>query len=153
MKHLIWLGLVGLLACEPTPTLQFADLQLKNEEGSLHTLSESRYTLVNLWATWCKPCRQEMPSLEEAQVALKPHGITIILASEEDWGKIDRFRNQNSYTLPYLQLSPGMAALGIHSLPTTYLFDAEGQLLYEHVGAQNWASDSVLNEIITHLAP
>ncbi|MGR3796057.1 TlpA family protein disulfide reductase [Vannielia sp. SX4] len=103
--------------------------------------------VVNFWATWCAPCRKEMPALSELQEALAGKGarvITVATGRNPD-GAIDRFLSEIEVTnLPvYLDPKQKLARnMGILGLPVTVILDAEGREVARLTGDAEWNSES-----------
>src|SRR3954464_8854624 len=111
------------------------------QETSLAEL-EGKPLLVNLWATWCAPCVQELPTLDTLAAAQR--GKLQVLAVSQDMGgpeKVDAFFAKQHFTTleayrdPKMQL---MTDLGVEVLPTTILFDAEGREQWRVTGQLDW---------------
>jgi len=123
-------GLVGSEA----PLLAWTRL-----EGGKDTLAAHRgkVVLVNYWATWCGPCRREMPALERLQRDYRDRGLVVVHLSREDEATIRRFLSdfpsQNEHGRePHTRLVS-------NSLPTTYLIDRDGIVRGVLVGARSYA--------------
>jgi thiol-disulfide isomerase/thioredoxin len=123
----------------PAPETLFED-----GEGRPVRLSvfRGRPVLVNFWATWCGPCVVEMPSLD-ALAARESGNVEIIAISQDLDGRAkvtDFFARRNFTRLePYLDPRMDlMAALGIQELPTTILYDSEGEEVWRMTGMAEW---------------
>ncbi|MBM3884237.1 MAG: TlpA family protein disulfide reductase [Gemmatimonadetes bacterium] len=98
-----------------------------------------RVVLLNIWATWCKPCRQEMPALDTLQRRHEAAGLTVVGVSIDEPGERDRiapFAQElgASYALwhdPDDRVSSTFLAIGV---PASYLIDRDGTLRWRHVG-------------------
>ena len=109
---------------------------------ALSALSEDRLTLVNLWASWCPPCRREMPVLEQGQSDYP--GVRFVYANQGESAEIIRgylleegLRLDNVVSDPHSDLA---RALGGSGLPTTVLIGRDGTLVNSHVGPLSRAS-------------
>ena len=102
---------------------------------------------LNFWATWCKPCIVEMEFISKAQNILQNENIVFILASNESAEVITTFKNESEYKFNYLQVE-NSEALGITALPTTFIYNSNGKLVYSQSGVKNWADSSSINMII-----
>lgn len=117
------------------------DVEMMTREGASISLpmiadSSGQPMVVNLWATWCPPCRREMPVFEEAQQ--QEESITFVFANQgESLSRIDDFLVGESLELDNVLLDQGnrlgMAA-GAHAMPTTLFYDQSGRLIYTHFG-------------------
>ena len=123
----------------PAPDVTFED-----GEGRPVRLSvfRGRPVLVNLWATWCGPCVVEMPSLD-ALAARAGAGIQILAVSQDLDGRqkvTDFFASRNFTRLqPYLDPQMGlMGALRLEELPTTILYDSNGEEVWRMTGMADW---------------
>jgi thiol-disulfide isomerase/thioredoxin len=126
----------------PAPETMFED-----GEGRPVRLSvfRGRPVLVNFWATWCGPCVVEMPSLD-ALAARESGTVEVIAISQDLDGRAkvaDFFARRNFARLePYLDPRMDlMAALGIQELPTTILYDSEGQEVWRMTGMADWQGE------------
>jgi thiol-disulfide isomerase/thioredoxin len=97
--------------------------------------------VINLWASWCPPCVDEMPVLEKA--AQRYPGVSFIFVNQgEDRARVRGFLEQHGLELSNVLLDPesNMGRAGGQALPTTLFYDASGQLIDTHVGALSRAS-------------
>ncbi len=124
---------------------------LSTLEGSNFNLSDLRgqYILLNFWATWCGPCKIEMPSLNYLHDKFKGKSLKVIGISNDMFGArvVEPYVKANKITFPIL-LDPQMDIskdYGITSLPTTFLIDPKGIIVGILHGAENWAApDTIL---------
>ncbi len=101
---------------------------------------------INVWATWCKPCLQEMPSIARAQEILTNKDIVFIIASAESEEETREERADWPYRFNYAILE-NMEALGIQALPTTYIINPKGKLVFSEIGSREWDEPSNINLI------
>lgn len=118
---------------------------LNGKEIDLDQL-KGKTVFINFWATWCKPCLQEMPSIESAQAKLKDQNVVFLLASNEEVNQIESFIKKHNYTFQYVHLE-NMEDLGIQALPTTYIFNSEGKLKFSETGSRQWDEAASLDLI------
>ncbi len=123
---------------EDDMNLRFVDF-----EGNDYRLSDfaGEVILLNYWATWCPPCRAEMPSIQKL---FNDYGkqINILLLSTENEETVKSYLFENEYSLPvFRQLSPTPSGLAANAIPTTYLIDRKGRIRLEKTGAADWNSD------------
>jgi len=127
-------------APRPAPTLRLKDLG-----GTAHDLAQlkGRVVLVNFWATWCPPCRREMPSMERLSQALKGEAFSVLAVDVgEDADTIDAFTSQfdAAPTFPILldTKSRVMQAWKVAGLPTTFLVDRQGRVVASAIGGREF---------------
>ena len=141
--------LIGVWSCnDVTQEKKFPDSQLDSgiDKIQLTDLAGQTFNLkgysgktlfINFWATWCKPCLQEMPSIQSAMEKLKNENIEFLFASEETAEQINKFRTQHNYNFNYVRVE-NLPELNIMALPTTFIFDKEGKLVFSEMGYRQW---------------
>ncbi|HWC95566.1 MAG TPA: TlpA disulfide reductase family protein [Candidatus Sulfopaludibacter sp.] len=112
---------------------QEIDFTLTGLDGKTYTLSALRgkVVLLNFWATWCPPCRKEMPDMEKLYRSLQAKGFVVLAVSDEDRETVARFEEKLKYTFPLL-LDPDRkvnAAFDVEGIPKSFLFDRDGKLV------------------------
>lgn len=112
-------------------------LALKDRSGKVHSLDayKGKVVLVNFWATWCPPCRKEMPDLEALYQEFKGKGLVVLAVSDEDRAKVEPFVAEKKYTFPVL-LDAGRKVseqLRIEGIPKTFLYDRAGKLAAQSI--------------------
>jgi len=141
MKHKILVLVLLLSACHGNRDSDLTKIKLKELNGQHIDLMmyEGKTLFINFWATWCKPCIQEMPTIEKLQEILNDEQIVFLLASNEDIDQIEKFRRRHSYNFHYVLLE-NMEALNIQALPTTFVFNPHGELMFSETGFRIWDS-------------
>ncbi|MBF0677109.1 TlpA disulfide reductase family protein [Pseudomonas sp.] len=120
------------------------EVALYDSQGAPVSLSDyqGKPLVINLWATWCPPCRREMPVLADAQ-ALHTDMTFLFVNQGEGQGEVNRFTESTDLDLRNVLLDPG-GRLGQHvgsrALPTTLFYDAEGRQVSSHLGELSQAS-------------
>ncbi|WP_084115838.1 TlpA disulfide reductase family protein [Paracoccus sphaerophysae] len=130
----------------PAPQVEFTDV-----EGATHTLADwkGKVVLLNFWATWCAPCREEMPSLDALQKARggDDFAVLTVASGRNPPPAIDKFFAEAGVTdLPRLT-DPQMAlarAMGVLAMPVSILIDAEGNEVARMTGDADWSSPAAL---------
>ena len=117
--------------------IEHADFTLTDLHNKKVTLSELRgkIVLVNFWATWCPPCRKEMPDLDAFYNHYKSQGLVVLSISDEQMFKVGSFIQQAGYTYPIL-LDPTRATFKkfhIEGIPQTFVFDRQGKLVAQSI--------------------
>jgi peroxiredoxin len=132
---------------------QITSLNLPDLQGEMQTLPEGEVVLLNFWATWCPPCRKEIPSMVELHEKFSPQGLRIVAVS------VDRSRDDlesfvKEYQMPFQVLhdadSVAARQYGVFRFPETFLIDRRGRVYRHLVGAVEWMSEPML-DILTQL--
>jgi thiol-disulfide isomerase/thioredoxin len=133
----------------PTSTVMSEDFTLETLGGKTVSLSSLKgsVVLLSFWATWCGPCKQEMPEMQILYDRLKSKGLTIIAVDlMEDKDTVAAFLRQNKYTFPVLLDSDGKVGgsslYGVRAIPTNYVLDRTGRIVARAVGVggPTWTS-------------
>lgn len=97
---------------------------------------KGKVVMINFWATWCGPCRMEIPDMVRLQSKYEKQGFTIVgLSDDDDLEKPKAFAAQNGMTYPILLVTPDVhRAFGIEAIPSTFLVDKEGRVVWGRVG-------------------
>ncbi|MFM7327528.1 MAG: TlpA family protein disulfide reductase [Bacteroidota bacterium] len=112
---------------------------------------QGKQVVLNIWATWCKPCIQEMPSFRAAQEKLKDQGVVFLFASDEPMDLIRKFDEKRKPGLQLVRLE-NYADFNFQAIPVTFVFNKEGIITHFETGSRNWDSDASL-ELLTKTAP
>ena len=115
-----------------------------------------RTVLLNVWATWCPPCREEMPSLDRLQKTLGGPGFEVVALSIDADGApaVERFYKEIGIGSLAIYVDSAMRAAGqlrAPGVPTTLLIDPEGRELGRHSGPAQWDGPGALRVISAHL--
>ncbi len=140
----VWLAGTAALAWQAPrelPDLALTDLAT-GQPIRLRTLAAGTPIVVNLWATWCGPCRRELPVLVAAQ-ARHPAVVIVLVNQGEHADTVRRYLDTGALRASHVLLDPQArlgAALGSQGLPTTVFFDRDGTRVETHLGALNAAA-------------
>jgi thiol-disulfide isomerase/thioredoxin len=133
-------------------------LKLPDLDGKLLDLATLRgkVVLINFWATWCPPCRREMPSLERLRQRLADQGLTVLAVDVgEDADTVFSFTGQLEPAPAFPLLldldSRAMQAWKVKGLPTTFVADAQGRVIYRAVGGREFDHEAIVKQLETHL--
>lgn len=127
---------------------------MKDLTGNLTSLAEfkDKVIFLNIWATWCPPCRKEMPSIQNLKNRIQHPDVKFVLVSPEDPAKIKQFLQTNDLNLPVYTISNELPpVLRDEYIPRTYIIDRYGRIVRRHVGESNWNTQEIY-DFITFLA-
>lgn len=147
---LLWAALLPTAISAASETNPAPDFKLESLDGSEISLEQFRgqYLVINFWATWCGPCKMEMPSLETLHRTFKSKNLKLLAVSGDMFGAqvVRPFAEAHNLTFTIL-LDPTLRVshkFGVVSLPTTYLVGPDGNIVGVSQGAENWASPEAL---------
>lgn len=127
----------------PVPSLTV----VRRGESRSELLSLQRRTLVHVWATWCPPCRAELPGLLAVP---SQHDVDVVaVAIDQSWDDVDRFLgNMNASKIVLARSEDVERALGVRTLPVTFLVEADGRLTIRFDGARDWTDEAFVRTYI-----
>lgn len=131
------------------------EIMFRDGNGKIVSLEDlkGKVVLINFWATWCPPCRAEMPSLNNLYKEFSNNKAIIFITVDADanYTKAKKFLDKKNYELPlYVVASDIPQQLFSGSLPTTIILDKQGKLVFRHEGAANYA-DAGFNDFLKGL--
>ena len=119
---------------------------LKGNQVALEDFKGKRLVL-NYWATWCRPCIEEMPAMARAQELLKNDGYVFLFASDQSAKKIATFRDQRKFGLNFIKYNGTYADLQITALPLTLIYNETGQQVERIEGSMIWDSPEMIKKL------
>lgn len=124
--------------------------ELQGEDGETYRLADfrGRVVVLNFWATWCSPCREEMPSMERAWQKVEDQGIAFLGVNVgEGADTIFEFTGRYPVSFPLLMDSDGevVKRYPVSGLPTTYIIGPDGQVVRRVVGSREWDDPMLLD--------
>jgi len=149
LAAILWLAGLGGAACGPggAPSAPAVaddaalapEFTLEDVRGASHSLAASagRVRLIDFWATWCPPCRAEIPLLKQLDAQYRDQGLTILAISDEDPAVLRQFVEEQGIEYPNL-VDPGDVSerYSVLGLPTGFLVDREGRIVERFFGAK-----------------
>ncbi len=126
------------------------DFSLKDLSRQEHNLSSyaGKLVFLNFWATWCGPCREEIPSMEELYLELQNQDFLIVAVnSQEAREQVADFVENIGMSFPVLLDTDGRvgAAYSVRAIPTTYIIDPQGYILGRMVGTRDWYTPDIIS--------
>ncbi len=134
----------ALSLVKPTPAQPAKDFQITTANNRPLSLAEFRGKVVflNFWATWCKPCEEEMPGMERLYSMYKGKGLVVLAVSADAEGApvVNPFVKKHNLTFP-VGLDPKMTVAGLYgvwALPSTFIIDRQGNRAFFANGPREW---------------
>ena len=147
----------GLDLIKPNRQQQAKDFTVAALDGSRLRLADlkGKVVFLNLWATWCAPCKEEMPAMERLWQRYKDQGLVVIALSMDSGGakSVKPYIEQAKYTYP-IGLDPKMEVAqlyGARSVPSTFIIDRSGVLRAIALGPRDWDGKAAFAYIETLL--
>jgi thiol-disulfide isomerase/thioredoxin len=124
------------------------DFSLSLLDGKTRSLSsyKGKVVFLNFWATWCGPCRMEMPSMQAVYNKYSDKGLEILAVNcAEEKATVSSFMKEEGFSFPVLLDLDRRVSLnyGVQSIPTTFLVDRDGMIILRLVGSINWDSPKI----------
>ncbi len=137
-------------ASEKSPAPEISVVSLDNQQLTLAAL-KGKVVLLNFWATWCPPCREEIPSMIKLNSFMTGKPFKMVCVSVDEGGKkaIQDFFKNSGYSLPaYIDPSgQSSKAYGITGVPETFVIDKNGIIVKKVIGGLDWNSPEVISYI------
>lgn len=142
-------ALLRSIGVSKAPFTAAPDFNLRDTGGGHSGLSGQRggWVLLNFWATWCGPCREEMPSMERLSRNFGNQGFTILAVNQrESAAQVNSFMRQHglNFTVPLDSDGKVSNLYRVYGIPVTYLIDGNGQAVGMKSGSRDWASPDVV---------
>ena len=137
---------------KPVPAPEFTLEDMDEEQHSLKDL-RGKVVLLNFWATWCPPCRREMPSMERLYQKLNGEDFTVVAVNQmEDGDHVFAYIGQldvdPTFTILFDKDSKVSNSFSVKGLPTTYLIDKQGNIRYRAIGGREFDHPEVEKQIM-----
>ncbi|RMG92064.1 MAG: TlpA family protein disulfide reductase [Zetaproteobacteria bacterium] len=126
------------------------DFQLPDLQGKMHSLPKGDVVILNFWATWCPPCREEIPSMAKLHERFAAKGLRVVAVSV-DQNDEDLAGFVREHQLPFEVLHDPEARVsrryGVFKYPESFLIDRNGVVRHHLVGAVDWTSEPVVEAV------
>ncbi len=132
------------------PQIKFADLELTDLSGTPVKLDDykGKKLFLNFFATWCGPCVAEMHGLDKAAETLATDDFVFISISDEPLERLSAFSSRiNAGHIIILHAVKNLHTVKVFTLPTNYLVNNNGKVVFEKTGVENWADEGVLKRL------
>lgn len=137
-------GLIG----QQAPDFTLTDMQ--GEEVSLAQF-RGQVVILNFWATWCPPCREEMPSMEKLYQKTRDQGLVLLAVNVEENGRqaVRQFLEKTPYSFPILldDERTVQQAYGVFRFPESFIIDRNGVVVEKIIGARDWLQGATFKKI------
>lgn len=131
------------------PAVDLPILNMKDIDGNAVNLQslKGKKVFVNLWASWCPPCRAEMPSIQSLQQTVnKDKAVFVMLSLDESFDKAKQYINSSKIKLPFYYPAGNLPSLfNVPGIPATFIFDEQGKLIRKIEGGSDYDSDEFRN--------
>jgi thiol-disulfide isomerase/thioredoxin len=130
----------------PIDTLDY-NVDLWDLDGKLISLAKFKNEVIflNIWGTWCGPCRAEMPGIQRLYNSMKYENVKFVLISDESIDTIKTFINSNNYNLPiYKYQKPLPKSINTTSYPTTFIINRNGEIVFRYKLSAKWDHGSTI---------
>lgn len=127
------------------PDMELQELVLTTTEGIPVDMAQfsGKPVFVSFYATWCPPCNEEMPELEAMKNAIGNDMIFLAITDEHPT-KVLNYKQKHNSSFQYLISMQARDSIGVHTIPTTYIFDKDGKAVFDHVGVKSWSTEENL---------
>jgi DsbE subfamily thiol:disulfide oxidoreductase len=132
---------------------QITSLNLPDLQGTMQTLPKGEIILLNFWATWCPPCRKEIPSMVKLHKKLSSQGLRIVAVSvDKNRDDLESFVKEHQMPFMVLHDADSIAArqYGVFRFPETFLIDRQGRVRHRLVGEVEWMSEPMI-QVLTQM--
>jgi len=120
-------------------------------EGNTLTSStlQGKVVFINFWASWCPPCRAEMPSLNNLYLTLKNDSrfVFLFVSEDDDRTKASEYLKKNNFSIPVYYRSQASTEMFSGTLPTTIVLDKEGNIVMKHTGLAGYDNEKFITQL------
>jgi thiol-disulfide isomerase/thioredoxin len=145
-------GVLNVNPSEPDKETKFDyGFTIKDLKGNKFAFDQykGKVVFINLWATWCGPCKAEMPGIQKLYSKMKDDSVTFIMLSldkDQALPKVESYVQKNEYTFPIFMPSGYLAEqLQVPSIPTTFIISKEGKIVMKEIGTRNYDTKKMLD--------
>ncbi|MGE0587720.1 MAG: TlpA family protein disulfide reductase [Cyclobacteriaceae bacterium] len=143
MRSTLLIFLFALACTSPSSDIDRVELSTLDGTAIDWDQYEGKIVFVNFWATWCKPCLQEMPTIAKAMTLPESSNVVFLFASNESIELIERFNAKQNFDFDFVQVH-NMESLNVQALPTTFIFDPSGNQIFSEAGYRDWSTPESL---------
>lgn len=145
------LGVIGMYFYNKynvAPSIQLTKLEVVDQNNTKFDFKSliGKKVIVSFYASWCPNCIEELKTLNSIK-SQKLADIEILAITDESMEKLISFKDKKQYPFTFLKLNTQFSAIDIASIPTTYLVNTKGEIVYNKVGYIHWDDESNLNHL------
>ncbi|MGN6342936.1 MAG: TlpA family protein disulfide reductase [Ginsengibacter sp.] len=153
LRQVIATGVLNTAIKKDAPIKQQAgtDFSFSSPEGNTlnSSMLQGKVVFINFWASWCPPCRAEMPSLNSLYLTLKNDNrfVFLFVSEDDDRTKASEYLKKNNFSIPMYyrnQVSPEMFS---GTLPTTIVLDKKGNIVMKHTGLAGYDNEKFITQL------
>lgn len=139
---------------EKSPSSFDYNFSVKDLKGNIVSFDQykGKVVFINLWATWCGPCKAEMPGIQSLSEKLKGVPVEFVILSvdkEAALPKVNTYLEKNQFTFPVFMPQGYLPEeMQVPSIPTTFVISKEGKILMKEVGTRNYDTKKMINFLI-----
>ncbi len=144
-------GVLNVNPSEPDKETKFDyGFTIKDLKGNKFPFDQykGKVVFINLWATWCGPCKAEMPGIQKLYSKMKDDSVTFVMLSidkDQALPKVEAYVQKNEYSFPVFMPSGYLAEqLQVPSIPTTFIISKEGNIVMKEVGTRNYDTKKMI---------
>lgn len=150
LQGLMRIGFYAPNTEQPSHTASLSGIKFSDVDGKVIDLGDlkGKIIFINFWATWCPPCRAEMPSLNKLYQQFKQDKDVVFIFADADGNleKSGKFVAKRKYEMPVFKIVSKLPeTLFAGALPTTIIFDKQGRLALHHEGIANYADQKIID--------
>ena len=148
----IALGVFYYLRYKTAPNLEKQSIAIVNSDGSTMGLVDAidGPTVVHFYASWCGPCRSEMKIIQANFQSLQKKGLSFVFLTDDSPQQMAPFQEAMPEQIRFYRV-PDMKEIGIYSIPTTYFFNAKGEIVHRLIGLFPWEDQQALDEVVLQM--
>ena len=134
------------------PKINISKLEVVNKDTVLFNMAslKGKKVIISFYASWCPGCIEELKSLNAIYQQKLPD-VVVLAITDESIDKLIAFQQKKQYPFTFLTLTGNFRDIGINSIPTIYLLNAKGEMVYDNVGFVDWEDESTFNHLNTLL--
>ncbi len=140
-----------MASCTNRKSIAVPNLKLEDLAGNTMAADfEDEYVFVHFWATWCPPCRKEMPSIVAAANKLKGKDLRFLMISDEEPKTLERFLARGDYPMEFVHSTRNIKLYGVIYIPQTYLVK-NGEVVASFETEQEWNSPEMIKLLESYM--